>query len=474
MQLFAEGALGILQERLPIHGQWSSPTVFVLASIGSAVGLGNLWKFPYLAGENGGGAFVLIYLLCIAVVGIPIMVSEVLIGRRGRLSPINSLARVAREAGGSPLWRLIGVSGIAAGMIILSFYSVIGGWALAYVVRTASGLFTGVTAKGSLSIFNALIRDPERLLAWHTLFSLATTLVVARGVRSGLEQAVRLLVPALFILLLVVVGYNLNSGYFMQSLQFLFFPDFQAITPGGVLQAMGHAFFTLSLGVGAMMVYGSYLPAGASIPRLALAVTLVDTLIAMLAGLAIFPLVFANGLEPGSGPGLVFSTLPIAFGHLPGGGYVGTLFFLLLVLAALTSAISLMEPMVAWLVEDLRLRRPLSAAVSGFLVWLLGLVTLMSFSHWAFDFRFAGQLKHNGWFDILDIATSGIMLPLGGLAVVLFTGWVMSRQSLVQELGGKAGPGFWIWYVSTRYLAPLAVSVVFLQMMGVIRFAGSS
>jgi len=457
-----------LSKSAPIHGQWSSPVVFVLASIGSAVGLGNLWKFPYLAGENGGGAFVLIYLLCIAVVGIPIMVSEVLIGRRGRLSPINSLVLLAKEAGGSRLWRLIGGSGIAAGLIILSFYSVMGGWALAYVVRTASGLFSGVTAKGALSIFNYLVTDPERLLAWHTLFMLMTTLVVARGVRSGLEQAVRVLVPTLFILLLVVVGYNLNSGYFMQSLHFLFFPDFQTITAGGVLQAMGHAFFTLSLGVGAMMVYGSYLPSGASIPRLVLAVTLVDTLIAMLAGLAIFPLVFANGLEPTSGPGLIFTTLPIAFGHLPGGAYVGTLFFLLLVLAALTSAISLMEPMVAWLVENLKLPRSRSAALSGFLVWLLGLISLMSFSRWAFDFQFAGQLKHDGWFDILDILTSGIMLPAGGLAVVIFVGWVMPRQSLIEELGGRAGITFRVWYVTIRYLTPAAVSTVFLHMMGVI------
>lgn len=455
-----------MHRRPPIHGQWSSPAVFMLAAVGSAVGLGNIWKFPYLAGANGGGAFVLVYLLCVAVVGIPLLIAEVLIGRHGRLSPVNSLARLARKAHASHLWPLAGAVGMVAGLIILSFYSVIGGWALAYVVRTASGLFVDVTAEGAANIFQGLIRDPERLLAWHTLFILMTALVAVRGVRSGLEQAVRLLVPALIILLLVVVGYNLNSGHFMQALDFLFRPDFDRFGANGALQALGHAFFTLSLGMGAMLIYGSYLPAAAPIPRMALAVALLDTLIAMLAGLAIFPLVFANDLAPGSGPGLLFTTLPVAFGHMPGGTYVGTLFFLLLVLAAWTSAISLLEPLVAWLVENLRLQRSRSVTLAAFLAWLLGLVSLLSFSRWAFSFRFGGQVRHNGWFDALDVLTSGIMLPAVGLAIALFGGWVLPRRITAGELGN--GPVGHLWRLAIRYLVPLAIATVFLGMTGVI------
>ncbi|MGD2056519.1 MAG: sodium-dependent transporter, partial [Gammaproteobacteria bacterium] len=321
-------------QRVSIHGQWSSRLAFILAATGSAVGLGNIWKFPYIAGENGGGAFVLIYLVCIAVIGIPIMMAEVMIGRRGRQSPINTMRTLAAEEHASPHWQWLGWAGMLGGFLILSFYSVIAGWALAYVFRAGSGVFTGLTADGVQSIFTNLVSEPERLLAWHTIFMVMTMLVVARGVSHGLERAVRLLMPALFVLLVVLVGYAWNSGAFEQGLEFLFRPDFSSITANGVLIAMGHAFFTLSLGMGAIMVYGSYLPDNASIAKTSIAVSLMDTLVALLAGMAIFPIVFANGLEPDSGPGLIFQTLPIAFGHMEGGAFFGMLFFILLVFAA--------------------------------------------------------------------------------------------------------------------------------------------
>jgi len=440
----------------------------MLAATGSAIGLGNIWKFPYIVGENGGGAFVLVYLLCIALIGLPIMMAETLIGRRGRQSPVNTLRALAQEEGGSYVWWFVGFLGVLAGLIILSFYSVIAGWALAYLMRVAAGLFSGVTAEGSSSIFSRLVSDPERLLAWHTIFMLMTAMVVVRGVRSGLEQAVKLLVPALFMLLLVLVGYALNSGYFLTAVRFLFWPDFSALTTAGVLAAMGHAFFTLSLGMGAIMVYGSYLPAGVSIPRACFWIAVVDTLFALLAGLAIFPLVLANGLAVDSGPGLLFQTLPIAFGHMSGGAYVGALFFILLVLAALTSAISLIEPAVAWLVENHQLSRLRATFWVALVVWACGIVTILSFSRWSFSFHFAGKLKQNGWFDILDILTSGIMLPISGLAIALFAGWVMSPRSLQAELDGRGGVGFRLWYLVIRYLAPAGVVVVFLQAIGVI------
>jgi len=400
-------------ERESIHGQWSSRLAFILAATGSAVGLGNIWKFPYIAGENGGGAFVLVYLLCIAVIGIPIMMAEVLVGRRGRQSPINTMRTLAAEAGASKYWRLLGWAGVLAGFLILSYYSVIAGWAMSYVFRTGSGLFTGLTADGVQSIFNNLISDPERLLAWHTLFMVMTMIIVARGVRSGLEKAVKLLMPILFVILFVLVGYALNSGAFDEGVKFLFQPDFGAITANGVLIAMGHAFFTLSLGMGAIMVYGSYLPGDASIAKTSIAVSLMDTTVALLAGLAIFPIVFANGLEPGAGPGLIFQTLPIAFGHMQYGAFFGMLFFILLVFAAWSSSISLIEPAVAWLVENKGMTRVYASIVAGFATWAMGLLTVLSFNLWS-DVKLLSMIEvfeDYTLFDLLDYLTANIMLP---------------------------------------------------------------
>ena len=439
--------------------------MFILAATGSAVGLGNIWKFPYITGENGGGAFVLVYIGCIALVGIPIMMSEVLIGRRGRQSPINTMRTLVQEEKAGRYWQLVGWAGVVAGFLIISYYSVIAGWALAYIFRTASGVFTGISGEASGKIFGDLISDPERLLTWHTIFMVMTIMVVARGVKSGLEQAVRILMPALFILLLLLVGYAMNSGSFGQGLAFLFNPDFSKITAGGVLTAMGHAFFTLSLGMGAIMVYGSYLPADASIAKTSVVIAIMDTVVALLAGLAIFPIVFANELAAGAGPGLIFQTLPIAFGNMPGGTFFGTLFFILLSFAAWTSAISLIEPVVAWLVENREMPRVRAATWVGLVAWLLGIVTIMSFSSWAFEFSFGGSTKSNGIFDMLDILTASVMLPLGGLAMALFAGWVMKKQSTMAELGG-GGIAYQLWRFVVRFITPLGVIVVFLQAVG--------
>ena len=456
-------------QRKSIHGQWSSRLAFILAATGSAVGLGNIWKFPYIAGENGGGAFVLVYLICIAVIGIPIMMAEVMIGRRGRQSPINTMRSLAAEAGASRAWVLLGWAGVLAGFLILSYYSVIAGWALAYVFRSASGLFTGLTADGVQSIFNAMVGDPERLLAWHTIFITMTMVVVARGVRGGIEKAVEFLMPALFVLLLVLVGYAWNSGSFQQGLDFLFTPDFSKLTANGILIAMGHAFFTLSLGMGAIMVYGSYLPAGVSIAKVSIAVSLLDTLVAILAGMAIFPIVFANGLEPGAGPGLIFQTLPIAFGHMDYGAFFGMLFFVLLVFAAWSSAISLIEPAVAWLVENKGLTRVTASVVAGFVTWLFGLMTVFSFNLWA-DFKplsgFA-VFRDSTVFDLLDYLTANIMLPLGGLLIAVFAAWKMSRASSVDELGMGDRFCYPLWRLLVRYITPIAVIIVFLKAIGI-------
>ena len=450
--------------RKSIHGQWSGRLAFVLAATGSAVGLGNIWKFPYIAGENGGGAFVLVYLICIAVIGIPIMMAEVMIGRRGRQSPVNTMRALAAEENAGRSWVMLGWAGVLAGFLILSYYSVIAGWALAYVFRTGSGLFTGLTADGVQSILTNMVSDPERLLAWHTIFITMTMVVVARGVRGGLEKAVKFLMPALFVLLFVLLGFAWNSGSFEQGLEFLFQPDFSKLTANSVLIAMGHAFFTLSLGMGAIMVYGSYLPAGTSIAKVSIAVSVMDTLVALLAGMAIFPIVFANGLEPGAGPGLIFQTLPIAFGHMDYGAFFGMLFFVLLVFAAWSSAISLIEPAVAWLVENKGMTRVTAAVAAGFATWLCGLMTVFSFNLWS-DFKpLSGfeVFRDSTVFDLLDYLTANIMLPLGGLLIAIFASCKMKRASSIDELGMGNRFFYPLWRFLVRYITPIAVVIVFL------------
>ncbi len=449
--------------RSSIHGQWSSRWVFVLAATGSAVGLGNIWKFPYIAGENGGGAFVLVYLICIAVVGLPVMIAEVMLGRRGRQSPINTMKSLSQEAGASPLWQLLGWSGVLAGFLILSYYSVIAGWAINYVLEMGAGTFSGSSAGQVKAVFDELLADPLKLTLWHTLFIIVTMVVVARGVRGGLEKAVTFLMPALFMLLIILLGYAMNSGAFMQGLAFLFTPDFSAITGKGVLIAMGHAFFTLSLGMGAIMIYGSYMRSEDSIARTAIMIVAADTVVALVAGMAIFPIVFANGLEPGAGPGLVFQTLPLAFGAMPGGLLFGTLFFILLFFAAWSSSISLIEPAVTWLVENRNVKRVSASIVCGIATWALGMGTVLSFNLWAevklFDMTF---------FDLLDFLTANIMLPLGGLFVAVFVGWIMSRQSKADEMATKHLFAFRAWNFLLKYITPLAVVVIFLQSTGLL------
>lgn len=450
-------------QRQSIHGEWSTRMAFVLAATGSAVGLGNIWKFPYIAGENGGGAFVLVYLFCIAAIGIPIMMAEILLGRRGRQNPIHTMATLAKEEHRTPYWGYLGGAGVIAGFLILSYYSVIAGWALAYVVRSASGMFVGASATDIKSIFGDLVSSPELLLGWHTLFMTMTMFVVARGVRGGLEKAVRFLMPALFVLLIILVGYAISTGAFGKGLSFLFKPNFGDLSWNAVLIAMGHAFFTLSLGMGAIMIYGSYLPRKASIAQSSIIIGIADTSVALLAGMTIFPIVFANGLEPGAGPGLIFQTLPIAFGQMWGGTFFGTLFFVLLVFAAWSSSISLIEPAVTWLVENHRMQRLTACMWAGGITWFIGIGTVLSFNHWS-ELKLFGKT----FFDLLDYLTANIMLPVGGFLIAVFAAWLMSKHNTVDELAIGEGPGYQTWRFLVRYVAPTAVLVVFLNVVGVI------
>ena len=451
------------RKRKSIHGEWSSRWAFILAATGSAVGLGNIWRFPYLTGENGGGAFVLIYLFCVAVIGIPVMIAEIMLGRRGRMSPINTMRALAQDEGLSRYWQVIGWLGMLAGFLILSFYSVVAGWTLAYVFRSGAGIFSGMTAENVSTVFSDLVSDPERLLAWHTIFMAMTTMVVARGVRSGLEKAVRWLMPALFLLLLVLVGYAMGTGSFQEAVRYLFKPDFSSLSAGGVMSAMGQAFFSLSLGMGAIMIYGSYLSHTESIPRMAIIVAFADTLVAILAGLAIFPIVFAYGLQPQEGSGLIFKTLPLAFGHMPGGAFFGCLFFLLLMVAAWTSAISLLEPVVAWLVENRGMTRVYASILACGIVWILGIAALFSLNIWS-DATLFGKT----FFGLLEYVTANIMLPVGGFLIALFAGWRLSRAASVNELGLGQGFAYQTWRILVRYITPVGLILVFLHVLGVL------
>lgn len=446
------------------RSHWTNRWTFILATAGSAIGLGNIWKFPYMTGVNGGSAFVLVFLVCIAVVGIPLMMCEIMLGRRAQRNPVDGMQKLAEEASASGLWKWVGIMGLFAGLLILGFYSVIAGWVLDYVGRAASGVFKGMNGRMAQDHFEAFLATPLEMILWHTLFLAMTMGVVARGVNAGLEKANKILMPALFAILLVLLGYSMAVGNFADSARFMFTPDFSKVTPGAVLSALGHAFFSLSLGMGAVMVYGSYLQPHISIARTTLYVAIADTAVGLLVGLAIFALVFANGLEPAAGPGLIFQTLPIAFGSMPAGSFMGTLFFLLVAFAAWTSAISLVEPAISWITENSDISRRRAALMVALIDWVLGVAVVLSFNEWN-DVKLLLGLNI---FDTLDKLTTNIMLPMGGLLMAIFAGWVMQTNHVREELGLALG-AYGFWRLTIRFVSPLAIIAIFLYLVGVVK-----
>lgn len=452
-----------MAKRQSIHGQWSSRRTFIMAATGSAVGLGNIWRFPYIAGEYGGGAFVLVYLGCVLLVGIPIMMSEILLGRRGRQSPVNTMYTLSTENGLSHAWQYLGWLGMITGFFILSFYSVIAGWTLEYIFQSVADRFAATSGDKTGDIFKQLLTSPGRLIGLHSLFMILTIAVVAMGVQHGLERAVKFLMPTLFILLLIMVAYAMSTDGFQEGLHYLFYPDWSKLSAEGFLAALGQAFFSLSLGMGAIMIYGSYLPDSSSVTYVSISTAVADTMVAIMAGLAIFPLVFTYNLEPGSGPGLIFVTLPIAFGNMPYGQIFSIAFFVLLLFAAWTSSISLLEPAVAFLVENFGVNRIKAAIIIGMTTWLLGIFSALSFNLWA-DYK----LFDKTYFDLMDYMTSNIMLPLGGMLIAIFAAWRLPQKILSNELGLGEGMVFRVWLFTLSYIAPAGVALIFLNVIGIL------
>lgn len=438
------------------YPHWTNRYLFLLAATGSAVGLGNIWKFPYITGENGGGAFVLVYLLCIALVGIPVLIAEILIGKTAQANPVSAFSNLSRKFNASRLWVIFGYVGIFAGFLILSFYSVVAGWSLEYLSVFLQNDLFGNDAKQVANYFEHLLANPLQLLLWHSVFMLLTMMVVAKGVNKGIEKLIVWAMPMLFVLLLILVAYATQLSGFSQALTYLFTPDFSLIDTKVILTALGHAFFTLSLGMGAMMVYGSYLSKDTPIVRLSLNIALLDTLVALLAGLAIFPVIFTYGLESNSGPALLFITLPNALLDLPFGQLFGIAFFFLLLLAALSSAISILEPLVRFIEQKSGIMRVTITSFVGVIIWLIGIAALLSFNRWS-DIKLLGD---KNIFDSLDYLASNILLPFGGLGITLFASWVLAKKSNVMHSLGVQKGTYKFWLLSSAVVSPMIIILI--------------
>ena len=437
---------------------WKGRLTFIMAAAGSAVGLGNMWKFPYIAGENGGGAFVLVYLACILCFGVPLLMAEIGIGRITRSNALGAFQSLTRQSGVSSRWNLAGGLAILTSYLILSFYIVVAGWCLYYFWITANGAFSGtgqvVDKALTGSTFGNLLASPSTLIISSVIFLLITCVIVSSGVRQGIERSVNWMMPFLMLILALLIGYSIRNGNFAAAVDFLFMADFSKLTLDGVLIAIGHSFFTLSLASGAIITYGAYMPAGSSIPRTALAVAGIDTLVALTAGLAIFPLVFEYGLEPGAGPGLMFISLPLIFGNMPYGELFGTVFFFMLFIAALTSAISLMEPTVAWLEQRYQMARVKAAILSTASLWLVSLGTVFSLNIWDSPMFFG-----KNFFDALDYLTANIFMTAGGLVTALFCGFCL-RDEQLEQIFGTSSRAIMPFRFVMRYVVPVFVLIL--------------
>lgn len=446
---------------------WSSRLTFLMASVGFAIGLGNIWRFPYIVGQNGGSAFILIYLCFALLIGVPLVMAEWTIGRRasGAASASGSFRGVAMQSGASPRWGAVGGMAVLAVFMLMLIYTTIAGWTMDYFVRAISGAFNGITGEASAAAYSDLMSSPLRLVFWHTVVVILTVYINSRGLHGGIEKAVNILIPALFVSLVLMVAYSAVVGDMKAAVTFLLTPDFSKVTGETLLIALGQAFFSIGIAMAVMITYGSYLDKHTSIPQNAFIVVFADTLVALLAGFAIFPLVFQHGMAPNAGEGLVFQTLPVAFGALPAGSLFASIFFFLLIAAAITSCIGNFAPVVAWTEEKFGMTHARAAFTSGFAMWLLGLGSALSFNLLK-DFHpldFIPLFRGMTLFSLIDFIMANMLLPIGALLTAIFIGWLAARSSIRLETGLKDGLAFNGWLFLIRYFIPFALVIVFVS-----------
>lgn len=441
---------------------WSSRPAFYLATVGAAVGLGSIWRLPYQVGSSGGSAFVFVFTIACLLIATPLLVAEFLIGRHSRLSPPDAAGAVAVESGLTKRWNVIGVLGTIAAFAIMASYTVVASWVLAYSWKCASGALTGLHRPEVAHLWRTFLASPLEMGAWHVTFLFLVGVISAGGVSRGIEVATKVRAPILLILLVVLTVYALATGDARAGLRFAFAPNIAAITPRVVLAAIGQAFFATGVGAAMMLAYGSYVAKGTSLVRAALIITGSILLVSLLATLTIFPLVFRYGMNPAQGPELVFDVLATVFAEMPGGRLVGTLFFVLLVFAALTPTIAGFEPLIAWLQERRGVARVPAVGIAVSAAWLLGIGGVLSFSGWSgwHPLGWLPSFENRTFFDVLDFVTPNVLLPVGALATSVFAGRRISRTILDGELSETtsfARRGC-VW--ALRYVCPIAIAAV--------------
>jgi len=436
-----------------------------MATIGIAVGLGNIWRFPYVVGTNGGGAFVLVYILTLLCFAAPIMIAELILGRQGKKDPLGTMKNLVKQNGANKAWHAIGWLSLLIPFVALSYYSVVAGWTVDYTVQSMMGTFNNIDSDGSTSYFQSLAGSASKSIFLLLAFIAFSAFIISRGLKDGLEKSVKFLMPLLFVILIFLVIYAAIAGDFARGFNYLFSPDLSKITADVVLAAMGQAFFSLGVGAGSVMAYGGYLSKDISIPRSVLVVAFADTSVALLAGLAIFPFVFAFGLEPSSGPGLIFETLPIAFGQVVGGQWISLLFFLLLAGAALTTALSMLECIVRYLSDKYQLSRVKSTVIAASGSAILGLGAAMSFNVLSnfTPLGFINSLASKTIFDLMDYSVANVMIPLNALLIVLFCAWIMKTNIVEQEFSNSRSSFYMPWLIIIKFVAPVGILAVLLM-----------
>ena len=440
---------------------WSSRLTFLCATVGASIGLGNLWRFPYIAGENGGGAFIIVYLAIILLLCVPLIMAELAIGRRGGKSPVMTMISLCKEGGYSGFWKIIGWLSVISPVFALCFYAVVAGWSLDYVVNALRGVFVSIEPGDAETQFENLLASPRRIILWYTLYIAATVWVIGVGVRRGIETVTSFMLPTLFIIIIMLVVYGHIEGAPQRAWQFMFAPDFSSLTWRSLLMALGQALFSITVGTGALLTYGAYLSRDISLPGPSWLIVISDTLAALLSGLAVFTIVFASGLDPMGGPGLMFITLPIALGAMPAGHFFSVIFFTLVFFAAFTSSLAMLEPFVSFM-EDKGYKRFTMSVATGSAIWLVGLTAVLSFNVIK-DFKplsFIPLYQDKNMFHIIEFSVSNMILPLTAFLIALFAGWVMSAEILRKEMGIKNDGAFRLWRLLTRYIAPVGVGCV--------------